>query len=84
MTLGNHTTASQTVTLKVTLAYKGSGGSLSLTIPLTLKLNAGQTLSQSVSFPIYSWFPRGTYTLSETATDKSGDSASSSAALTVS
>jgi hypothetical protein len=82
--LGNHTTSKQTITLKVTLAYMGSGGHLSFTIPLRLTLAAGQTLNQSVSFPIFAWFPRGAYTLSAVATDKSGDTASSAASLTVS
>ncbi len=84
LTLGNHSTASQTVTLSVTLAYKGSHGSLSMTVPLTLKLTAGQTLSQGVSFKVQSWFPRGANTLSVSAKDGSGDTAYSSATLTVS
>ena len=83
-TLANHTTASQTVTLKVTLAYKGSHGSLSITVPLTLSLSPGQTLNQSARFAIQSGFPRGTYTLSAVAADKGGDTASGSATLTVS
>ena len=84
VTLGNHTTATQTVTLNVTLSYTGSHGSYRLTVPLTLKLSAGQTVSQAMSFTIAKWFPRGSYVLSATATDKSGDTASSSATLTVS
>lgn len=78
--LGNHTAAAQTVTL----AYKGTRGSLNLTLPLTLKLSAGQTLGKSVSFRIQFWFPRGADTVSAVATDKSGDTASSAASLTVS
>ena len=84
MTLGNHTTATQTVTLNVTLRYTGSHGSYSLTVPLTFKLNTEQTVSQAMSFTITRLFPRGSYVLSATATDKSGDTASSSATLTVS
>lgn len=83
LTLGNHTTASQTVTLKVTLAYTGSRGSYSLTVPLKVTLSAGQTVGKGASFTIAKWFPRGSYTLSVTATDGSGDTASGSAALTV-
>ena len=82
--LGNHTALTQTITGKVTLTYTGSHGSLSIPLPFTLTLKAGQTISQSSSFAIAWWFPRGTYTLSVTATDGSGDTASSSATLTVS
>jgi len=84
VTLGNHTTATQTVALNVTLRYTGSHGSYSLTVPLTVKLSAGQMVSQAGSFTITKLFPRGSYVLSATATDKSGDTASSSATLTVS
>jgi len=84
LTLGNHAATAQTVTMNVTLTYTGKGGSLSLTLPLTIKLNAGQTVSQAVSFPITALFPRGSYTLSVTASDKSGNTAASSGTLTVS
>lgn len=84
VTLGNHTTAARTVPLKVTLAFKGSHNSLNFTIPFLIKLNAGQTLSQNTNFRIAWWFPRGSYTLNETATDSSGDTTSSSATLIVS
>ena len=82
--LGNHTALTQKITGKTTLTYTGSHGSLSIPLPFTLTLKAGQTMSQSSSFAIAWWFPRGTYTLSVTATDGSGDTASSSATLTVS
>lgn len=84
LTLGNHTATPQTESVKVTLAYTGKSGSLSITVPLTLKLNAGQTLSQSLRFTITKLFPRGSYTLSTTAKDGSGDTARSSTTLTVS
>ena len=83
-TLGNHTTTAQTLTLKVTLAFSSSPGSWHITIPSRISLNAGQTLTRTWSFGIAWWFPRGTYTLSETATDSSGDTTSSSATLIVS
>jgi hypothetical protein len=70
--------------IKVTLSYTGSHGTLSLTAPLTVKLNPGQTVIRMVSFPIIALFPRGSYTLSATASDKSGDTASSGASLPVS
>lgn len=85
MTLGNHTAQAQTVILRVTLPYRGSHSDVSLTVPLQLRLAAVQTLSKSVCIPLYAWFPRGAYTISVTATDGSGDTASSSSAsLTVS
>jgi len=83
LTLGNHTTATQTVTVKATLTYVGSHGALSLTVPQTFKLKAGQTVNQSVSFPISKNFPRGAYTLTLTAKDGSGDTATATASLTV-
>jgi len=83
LTLGNHTTATQTVTVKATLTYVGSHGALSLTVPQTFKLKAGQTVNQSVSFPISKNFPRGAYTLTVTAKDGSGDTATATASLTV-
>ncbi len=83
LTLGNHTTATQTVTVKATLTYRGSRGNLSFTVPLTFKLKAGQTVNQSVSFPISRYFPRGAYTLTLTAKDGGGDTATATASLTV-
>ena len=84
LTLGNHTATTQTVTLNLTLRYTGSKGSYSVTLPLTFKLNAGQTVSLTQGFSITKSFPRGSYLLSATAGDKRGDTASSSATLTVS
>ena len=81
--LGNHTATTQTVSVKATLTYTGSRGSLTLTIPVAITLKAGQTINQSVSFPITKSFPQGTYTLTLAAKDGSGDTATSSAALTV-
>ncbi len=84
LTLGNHTAQAQTVKLKVTLTYTGGHSYLSVTVSLKPTLSAGQTLNQYARFTIGKLFPRGTYTLSATATDGSGDTATSSAALTVS
>jgi len=84
MTLGNHTATTQTESVKATLTYMGSQGSLKITTPFTVKLTAGQTSTKSVSFTITKSFPRGSYTLGATAMDGSGDTASSSVALTVS
>ena len=82
--LGNHTLSTQTVTGQIKLTYTGSRGTLSITIPLALRLKAGQTISQSESFPITKSFPKGTYQLSLTVKDGAGDTAASSATLTVS
>jgi len=86
MTLGNHTATTQTESVKATLTYlgsQGSQGSLKITTPFTVKLTAGQTSTKRVSFTITKSFPRGSYTLGATAMDGNGDTASSSAALTV-
>ncbi len=83
-TLTNHTMQAQTLTLAVTLSYQGNRGSFSHTVTVHFPLKAGQTLSKSMSFTIQRWFPRGTYTMSATATDTGGDSASGSASFTVS
>ncbi len=82
--LGNHTAVSQKITGKTTLTYTGSHGSLSLSLPFSLTLKAGQTLSQSSSFAITKLFPRGAYSLNVTAKDGSGDTASRSVSLTIS
>ncbi|MGH2346042.1 MAG: hypothetical protein ACRDG4_12510 [Chloroflexota bacterium] len=84
LTLGNHPKAAQIVTVNVAVTYTGSHGSRNLVLPLIVKLKAERALSQAVRFPITALFPRGTYTLSATASDKSGDTAASSATLTVS
>jgi hypothetical protein len=81
-TLGNHTGVARTVSGTVTLAYTGSSGTKSITVPFRLTLAPGQTLSRSVTFTIPSWCPRGTYTVTVKATDGDG-TASSSASLTV-
>lgn len=84
LTLGNHTPIAQTINLTVTLTFMGNPGSLKITVPLQLRLNAGQTLSQSVKFSVTNLFPRGTYMVSVMAKDGSGDTASGTATLTVS
>jgi len=84
LTLGNHSASTQVVTVNFTLAYTGSHGTLHVTVPLQVTLNTGQILTKSASFTITKWFPRGTYTLNVTATDTSGDTATSSTSLTVS
>jgi hypothetical protein len=83
-TLANHTTASQTVTGTATLAFTAtSGRSPRIPVPFRLTLAPCQTLSKSVSFTIQSWFPRGTYTVTVTAMDTAGDTATGSASLSV-
>ncbi len=82
-TLGNHTASTQTVSVNAKLVYTGSNGSLTVNLPLSFSLKAGQTVSQSVSFPITKSFPRGTYMLTLTAKDGSSHTATSSATLTV-
>jgi hypothetical protein len=83
-TLGNHTATTQTISGKVTLIYTGSHGSLSLAVPFTLRLTAGQTLSESSSFAITKAFPRRTYSVSVSTKDGSGNTAASNASLTIS
>jgi len=81
--LGNHTAVAQKVAGTTTLTYTGSHGTLRLSWPFTARLGAAQTISQSNKFAVTWWFPRGTYTLSVTAQDGSGDIASRSSSLTV-
>ena len=81
-TLGNHTSTSKIVSGTVTLTYTGNSNSISIPVPFTVALAPGQTLSKSVTFPIQSRLPRGTYTVTLKATDGDG-TAISSASLTV-
>ena len=82
--LGNHTALTQRVSGTLTLTYTGRDIHLSLPVPFASTLKAGQTLSQSTSFTIAWYYPRGTYTLTVSARDGSGDTASHSVSLTVS
>jgi len=85
-TLANHSTAAATVTRKATFSYVSPSGH-TYTISgssRSFRLAAGQTLGQPFSFTISRYVPRGAYTLALTATDTAGDTASGSAALTVS
>jgi len=83
LVLGNHTAVAQKVAGTTTLTYAGSHGTLRLSWPFTARLGAAQTISRSNKFAVAWWFPRGTYTLSVTAQDGSGDMASRSSSLTV-
>jgi hypothetical protein len=81
--LTNHTASTQTVTGSITLKYTGTKGTFSSTGPISLTIKAGQTLTAGVQFTIKKSFPRGTYSVTATAKDGSGDTANASAALTV-
>ena len=84
-TLSNHTTAAQRVTLKATLTYVSPSGH-TYTINgsnRSFRLAASQTVGQPFSFTINRYVPRGSYTVTLTATDTAGDTASGSASLTV-
>ena len=82
--LGNHTAATQSVSGALTLTYTGGRGSLSLPVPFAFTLAAGQTQTQSRIFTITAYFPRGTYTVSVSAMDGAGDTASRTASLIIS
>lgn len=80
-TVGNTVTLKASVTnntkrklsVQLTTHVAFTGGQYSLPA-LTVALNPGQTLSQTASFTVESFIPKGTYSLTLSAADKNGTS----------
>jgi hypothetical protein len=84
VSLTNAGTASRTVTVILTFTFDSPGGATTVSrTKATVKLNAGQTATRTLTFKVSKSAWRGTYAFSSTASDVTG-TVSSSATFTVS
>ncbi len=82
--LTNHTTTAQRVTLNAALVYVSGRTHVTASVSnVSLQLAPGQTVGRTFSFRVQSYYPRGAYTLTLTATDAGGDTDSGSVSLTI-
>ena len=78
ISLTNTASVSRTVTLVTTFSYVSPTGQVAMTSSkVTITLAAGQTVTRSFTFKVASYFPRGTYSFSTTASDVTGPVSSS-------